>query len=277
MTGNGSRPGTGSTPGASSVWDVNLRRHLQHAGRRFELDVRFASAARRLVLFGPSGAGKTQTLRMIAGLGTPDAGHVRVAGRTLFDRTAGIDVPARKRGMAYLFQDYALFPHLTVAQNIAFGVQRGWLNAAREPRHEAVDRWLRTFELTAVARQYPEQLSGGQRQRTALARALVAQPRALLLDEPFVALDPALRARLRDELADLQAELAIPLLIITHDEADLRRFGDEAFELADGSIAGQRRRTDTRTDLGSEVRPVRGSETGPACGRDRATQTRAAA
>src|SRR5690606_35137770 len=179
--GNGDPAWAESTPVAARVWDVDLRKRLAHAGRSFELDVRFASAARRLVLFGPSGAGKTQTLRMIAGLGTPDAGHVRVAGRTLFDRTAGIDVPARKRGMAYLFQDYALFPHLTVAQNIAFGVQRGWLNAAREPRHEAVDRWLRTFELTAVARQYPEQLSGGQRQRTALARALVAQPRALLL------------------------------------------------------------------------------------------------
>ncbi|HRO58856.1 MAG TPA: ATP-binding cassette domain-containing protein [Burkholderiaceae bacterium] len=224
--------------GYPRVWDIDLRKRLQHAGRRFELEVRFASDARRLVLFGPSGAGKTQTLRMIAGLGTPDAGHVRVAGRTLLDRAAGVDVPARKRGMAYLFQDYALFPHLTVVQNIAFGVQRGWLNAGREPRHEAVDRWLRSFELTAVARQYPEQLSGGQRQRTALARALVAQPQALLLDEPLAALDPALRARLRDELADLQVELDIPLLIITHDEADVHRFGDEAFEMAAGRISG---------------------------------------
>lgn len=221
-----------------AVWDVDVSRRLQHAGRRFELQVRFASASPRLVLFGPSGAGKSQTLKIIAGLAPPDAGRVVVAGRTLLDRAADVDVPARRRGLAYVFQDYALFPHLTVAENLAFGMRGGWLNAARRDlRHPAVRRWLEAFELGAVAQQYPGQLSGGQRQRTALARALVVEPHALLLDEPFAALDAGLRDRLREQLAELQARLRIPLLLITHDEADVRHFGGEVIELCDGHVA----------------------------------------
>ncbi|WP_295641537.1 ATP-binding cassette domain-containing protein [uncultured Methylibium sp.] len=221
-----------------SIWDVDLQRRFEHAKRRFDLRLSFASDVPRLVIYGPSGAGKSQTLKCIAGLTRPDAGHVRLNGQALFDAAARVDVPARDRQLAYVFQDYALFPHLTVVQNIAFGLHRGWRNASREVRDEAVERWLTAFELTPVARHYPEQLSGGQRQRTALARALVAEPRALLLDEPFAALDPALRARLRDELADLQARLAIPLLLITHDPEDVRRFGDAVLELRDGRLAG---------------------------------------
>ncbi len=219
-----------------SLWDVALQRRFEHAKRRFDLHLSFASAAPRLVLYGPSGAGKSQTLKCIAGLTRPDAGHVRLKGQALFDAAARIDVPARERGLAYVFQDYALFPHLTVLQNIAFGLQRGWRNPSRESRDAAVERWLRAFELEPVARHYPEQLSGGQRQRTALARALVAEPRALLLDEPFAALDPALRGRLRDELADLQSRLAIPLLLITHDPDDVKRFGDAVLELREGRL-----------------------------------------
>ena len=220
------------------TWDVDARRRLEHAQRRFELCVRFASDARRLVLFGPSGAGKSQTLKIVAGLTRADAGHVRLGGETLADVAAGIDVPARERRLGYVFQDYALFPHLNVLQNVAFGLQRGWRNAPREVRHDEVQRWMHALELAPLSRHYPEQLSGGQRQRTALARALVARPRALLLDEPFAALDPDLRARLRDELADLQAELGIPLVLITHDERDVRRFGDEVIEIAAGRVAG---------------------------------------
>jgi molybdate transport system ATP-binding protein len=219
------------------IWDVDARRLFEHARRRFELRVRFASDARRLVLFGPSGAGKSQTLKIVAGLTRPDAGHVRLGGETLADVAARIDVPARDRRLAYVFQDYALFPHLNVLQNVAFGLQRSLRNAAREVRHAEVQRWMRAFELGPLSRHYPEQLSGGQRQRTALARALVTRPRALLLDEPFAALDPDLRARLRDELADLQAELDIPLVLITHDEHDVRRFGDEVIEIAAGRVA----------------------------------------
>lgn len=219
------------------IWDVDVRRRFEHASRRFELQACFRSDARRLVLFGPSGAGKSQTLKIVAGLTTPDQGHVRLSGEVLVDRAAGIDVPARRRGLGYVFQDYALFPHLNVVQNIGFGLQASWRNPPPTQIGAQVQRWLDAFALGPVARHFPEQLSGGQRQRTALARALAAQPRALLLDEPFAALDTALRARLRDELAELLARLDLPMILITHDEADVRRLGDEVLLMDDGRIA----------------------------------------
>ena len=148
-------------------------------------------------------------------------------------------MPPRARRLGYVFQDYALFPHLTVAQNIAFGLDRGLLNPRRSVRDPAVLRWMEVFELTPLAAHHPEQLSGGQRQRTALARALVTEPRALLLDEPFAALDGTLRAKLRGELVDLQERLAIPMVVITHDPADVDVLGDEVLQLADGRIAGK--------------------------------------
>lgn len=220
------------TGGSQPTWDVDLRRRLTHGQRSFDLQVRFVSHARRLVLFGPSGAGKSQTLQMVAGLAEPDAGHVRLLGADL------TRLPARQRRLGFVFQDYALFPHLNVAQNIAFGLRKGWRNAGRGAAEAAVAHWLSVFQLDAVARLHPEQISGGQRQRTALARALAAEPSALLLDEPFAALDAALRARLRDELADLLARLALPLILISHDDADVRQFGDDVVELRDGRVAG---------------------------------------
>jgi molybdate transport system ATP-binding protein len=140
-------------------WDVAVRKTLGDDAHRFELDVAFASDASRLVLFGPSGAGKSLTLKAVAGLLRPDAGHVRTNGRTLFDAAARIDLPAQARRLGYLFQEYALFPHLTVRQNVAFGSQTGWRNPAREIRHESVERWMTAFELGALARRYPDQLS----------------------------------------------------------------------------------------------------------------------
>jgi molybdate transport system ATP-binding protein len=214
--------------------DVALRLALGDADKRFELDVAFASSHRRIVLHGPSGAGKSVTLRAIAGLLKPDAGHVRVDGRTLFD--AGIDVPPRDRGVAYVFQDYALFPHLTVAQNIGFALARGWINPRRHARNDRVAHWLDLFELDAVADHYPAQVSGGQRQRTALARALIAEPRIVLLDEPFSALDPALRGRMRDELRALQARLDLQLMVITHDPADVEALDGHTIGIRDGRV-----------------------------------------
>ena len=221
------------------VWDVAVRKSVGDKQHRFELDVGFRSMAQRLVLFGPSGAGKSLTLKAIAGLLSPDGGHVRLAGTTLYDAGHGIDLPAAKRRLGYLFQEYALFPHLTVRQNVAFSTRGGWLNPPRgagTDADDAIERLLATFELERHADRYPDQLSGGQRQRTALARAVAAKPHALLLDEPFAALDAPLRARLRAELAELQSRTGLPMLLITHDEADVAAFADEVVTLEDGRV-----------------------------------------
>jgi len=218
------------------IWDIALRKHLRHGTSHFEVDVRFASRAPRVVLFGPSGAGKTQTLRMVAGILPPDAGHVAVAGRVLYDHARGTVLTPQQRKLAYVHQDYALFPHLTVHQNIAFACRTGWRNPGRRVHEAAVQRWLVAFHLQAVADHLPEQISGGQRQRTALARALVSEPTALLLDEPFAALDQALRHKLRQELKDLLADLGLPMLLITHDEDDLASLAQEVVHLDAGRV-----------------------------------------
>ena len=218
------------------IWDVELHRALVHERTRFDLEVRFASDAERLVLHGASGAGKTQTLKMIAGIARPDRGRVVVADRALYDSASRISLSAQERRLGYVFQDYALFPHLTVRQNIAFGLRRGWLNPARSFADAAVERWIATFHLGAVAGHYPHQLSGGQRQRTALARALVNGPDALLLDEPFAALDKALARRLRGELKELQEQLRVPMLLITHDDDDLRDLAHDVVQLRGGRV-----------------------------------------
>lgn len=231
-------------------FDIDIAKTVHSERRSFELRVCFTTSARRSVIFGPSGAGKSLTLQAIAGLLTPDSGRIAFDGDVLFDRDAGIDRPARRRGFGYLFQDYALFPKLNVRQNIAFGLQRGLLNPPRHVADAAVDHWLRAFELEEVGAQRPAELSGGQRQRTALARSLVHSPRALLLDEPFSALDPELRDRMRAELDELLQRIDIPVLMITHDPDDLDWFGDQALYLRDGRIAerpaGPERRVSTR-------------------------------
>ena len=222
------------------TWDVSLRKQLLHGSSHFELDVRFTATAQRVVLSGPSGAGKTQTLRAIAGMMSPDAGRVVVAGRVLCDTNNKVSLSPQQRRLGFVFQDYALFPHLTVRQNIAFATRTSWRNPGRLINDSRVDRWLGKFRLEAHADHYPHQISGGQRQRTALARALVSEPTALLLDEPFAALDKRLREHLREELKELQAELHLPLLLISHDEDDIRSLAEDVVYLEAGSVtAGQ--------------------------------------
>lgn len=213
--------------------DIALRATLQAGPRCFTLEVAFQSASDRLVIVGPSGTGKTLLLQAIAGLVRPAAGHVRLAGRTLFDTATGIDLPTRERRLGVVFQDYALFPHLDVRQNVGFGLAAGALNPSRSHRDPRVEDWLQRLGLAAQAHQYPHQLSGGQKQRVAVARALVGAPDALLLDEPFAALDPGLRHELRSDLDALQRRLGIPMLLVTHALEDGEALGAATLRLGD--------------------------------------------
>lgn len=221
---------------STTTWEVRLRKLLRQGDSQFELDVDFCTTARRVVIFGPSGAGKTQTLRLIAGLGTPDEARVVVAGQVLCDTAQGRVATPQQRRLAYVFQEYALFPHLTVVQNVAFALRRGWKNPDKAIRDDRVERWMSSFHLESVAGLYPHQISGGQRQRTALARALVTEPRALLLDEPFAALDKGLRERLRNELKALQTEIQLPMLLITHDDDDVKCLAEQVVCIDNGKV-----------------------------------------
>ena len=213
--------------------DVELQLSSADGDRRFSLDVAFASAAPVIALYGPSGAGKSLTLQAIAGLVPPARGHVRIGDRTLYDRAAGIDVPASDRDLGYLFQSYALFPHLSVRENVAFGLT-SWRRRLRGDQGRRVDELLETFGLSALASARPATLSGGQQQRAALARALASEPRALLLDEPFAALNPMLRHALRDELAAVRERWQIPIVLVTHDVDDVLALANVAFRIEEG-------------------------------------------
>ena len=216
--------------------DVDLELTVTDGPRRFDLAARFATDVPFAALYGPSGAGKSLTFQAIAGLLHPARGHVRLDGRTLFDSAQGIDVPAAERGIGYLFQNYALFPHLSVRENVAFGLS-SWRHRRLSPEDgERVDALLRSFDLAALADSRPRKLSGGQQQRVALARALACRPQVLLLDEPFAALNPMLRSAVRQDLARMRREWGIPVLMITHDIDDVLELSDVAFVYQAGQV-----------------------------------------
>lgn len=206
--------------------DVEIQKSLRAQDRVFELDVKFQTAKDLIVIFGSSGAGKSVTVQAIAGLLTPDRGRIMLNGRTLYDSGAKINLPARQRHVGYVFQDYALFPHLTVAQNVSFPVQHTLWNKPKKIAAQEGEEFLSKFDLANLSSSYPRQISGGQRQRVALARALICKPDILLLDEPFAALDPMLRDRMRRELLEIQARFSVPMVIITHDPADVELFAE---------------------------------------------------
>ena len=188
----------------------------------FTLDVAWTAGAGVAVLFGPSGAGKTLTLQCLAGLLRPDAGRIVVDGRVLFDSTTAVDVRPQARRVGYVFQGYALFPHLSVADNVGFGLRD-------RPRAERAARTAEVLErlgLTDFAGRPPRELSGGQRQRVALGRALATDPALLLLDEPLSALDAPLRRALRDELRAILGDWRTAAVVVTHDFTEAYRLAD---------------------------------------------------
>ncbi len=201
----------------------------------FRLDVQFAANSAPLGLLGASGSGKTMTLRAVAGLDSPDCGRIVLHGRVLFDSAHGINVPARERRIGLLFQNYALFPHLTVAQNIAFGLRR-----VPEPeRALRVEKQLAAVHLDHLARRYPASLSGGEQQRVALARALAVEPAALLLDEPFSALDTHLRSAVERQLREALETYRGSTLFVSHNLEEAYRVCGELVVLAGGRVAAR--------------------------------------
>ena len=175
------------------------------------------------VLFGPSGCGKTTVLRCLAGLERPERGRIIFVDDVWFDSDTKTHLSPQKRGIGLVFQDYALFPHLSVAENIAYG-----LDALPKPeRQTRVDEIIQRFGLDEQRHRRPRQISGGQQQRVALARALVTQPRLLLLDEPLSALDTGLRNELRDDLRMQLKALDIPVVLVTHDQAEAELLGEQ--------------------------------------------------
>lgn len=207
---------------------VNIKKSLPD----FELDVNFTLENGILGVCGRSGAGKTTLLQCIAGLVAPRTGCIDLNGRTFFSSEHGVNVPARSRNIGYLFQGYALFPHMTVKQNVLYGAKGG--KGKRKKSSLSVLEVLDILRITGLQDRYPGQLSGGEQQRAALARALMAEPDLLLLDEPLSALDDQTRSRMHKELKRLQRQWEIPFIMVTHSRTELTALADRVLFLVNG-------------------------------------------
>jgi molybdate transport system ATP-binding protein len=204
--------------------------HPDSAG--FSLDIEFRTSAGITVLFGSSGAGKTLTLDAIAGFIRPDEGRILLDDQILFDGAARVHLPPQQRNCGYVFQNYALFPNMTLRENLMFAAER----KPRLERHRRVADMLERFRLQDAAGRRPHEVSGGQRQRCSIARALIAEPKLLLLDEPAQGLDAPLRAELYDILRQVRAEFKTPVLLVTHDLDECFELGEEMFVVREGRI-----------------------------------------
>lgn len=202
----------------------------------FVLDVGFRAPAGITVLFGPSGAGKSTTLAAIAGLVKVASGRVTVGDEVWFDGERRIDVAAHRRRVAFVFQSHALFPHMTAAENVEYGIDRA---VARRERAERAMAMLARMKVAHLAERRPRTFSGGEAQRVALARAFARAPRVVLLDEPFSALDRDLRRALNADVRAMIDELRIPALLVTHDHGEARSMGDRVVSLEAGRVRGE--------------------------------------
>lgn len=210
--------------------DVTLRQQA------FELHVRESSAVEVLGVFGPSGSGKTSLLEAIAGIRTPDAGEVRVGDRVLFSSASRINLPARERHIGYVPQDALLFPNLDVAGNIDYGVRHSRRALAGMPQLRST--LIEILDLGTLLARRVQKLSGGEKQRVAIARALMTQPAVLLLDEPLAGVDRARRDRILPYVLRIRRDLHVPLVYVTHDEAELNAIADRVLHLEGGRVVG---------------------------------------
>ena len=211
---------------------IDLR--LRHAFTDLDIDLRFRSEARTLALFGNSGAGKTSVLNAIAGLLLPQEGRIEIDGELLLDRTRNVCMPASARRMGYVFQDARLFPHLSVQHNLRYGMPQ-----RSSPPDIPFDTIVDLLELAPLLQRRPDHLSGGERQRVAIGRALLSQPRALLLDEPLIGLHADARTQVLDYLRRLQGELRVFTLLVTHHADEVGALADEVVRIGAGRVLEQ--------------------------------------
>jgi molybdate transport system ATP-binding protein len=216
------------------MMEARIRKHYSAGpeSSAFDLDVEFEAGDGVTVLFGASGAGKTLTLDCIAGFSLPDAGRILLDDRIVYDGDSGVALRPQDRGCGYVFQNYALFPHMTLRQNLEFAAER----LPRLERHRRVNEMLERFRVAEFAGRYPHEVSGGQKQRCSIARALIVHPRLLLLDEPARGLDAPLRDDLYAVLRELREEFQVPILLVTHDLDAAFAVGDEMLVYETGRI-----------------------------------------
>lgn len=210
---------------------ASFRKERRNAGT-FTLDVSIEAPPGITILFGPSGAGKSTLLDCLAGLVHPDAGKIAISDTVLFDFASHIDVPPQKRRIAYVFQSLALFPHLTVEQNIAYGLR----DISEQERGARVEEILQAFRIANLRNQKPSRISGGEKQRTALARSLITKPRLLLLDEPLTGLDADLKASIVEDLRAWNAAKRIPILYVTHSREEVDALGERVIAMDNGRV-----------------------------------------
>jgi len=219
-------------PASQDALTVQLGQHFSNAGRAFVLDLSFTLIPGITIIFGPSGAGKTTLLDCIAGLTTPDSGRIAVGDHVLFDHARGMNLTVQSRRMGYVFQDLALFPHLTVEENVEYGLA----DIKGSERRQKTDGILESFRVAHLRGRKPGGISGGERQKVALARALVTDPRVLLLDEPLAALDHATKSKIIDDLRAWNTAHGIPILYVTHNREEVFALGERVLVLENGRI-----------------------------------------
>ncbi len=220
---------------AGPLLAAQFRKRFAAQAQEFVLEVEFQAAPGFTILFGPSGAGKTTLLDCVAGLATPDSGRITLRDRVLFDAAQRINLSVAKRRVGYVFQDLAIFPHLTVEQNVQYGLAH-LPQAERAAQASAI---LQAFRIPHLARRYPREISGGESQRTALARTLVTDPTVLLLDEPLAALDAATKTKIIDDLRSWNQAHRIPILYVTHSREEVFALGERVIVLDAGRIVAQ--------------------------------------